>query len=459
MNWHGLQFDVSNIPPLNQNFWPMAAILRAHQKSARANGAKEIAIGIEKPDEQHSVYRMLIHSSSLFASCDQAIVERVVKFLLWMKGGYKIVLYGDEKLGDFLKVQYLPFGQRGFDAAFMTDVYGQKLVVRNRKLTEIAPEKTKTFTAGGNVTGCHVGLHVGLGTRNCAAVIDGKAEYSDEVRWDPAEHDDIQYIYRGVADSIREAAAYLPRVDSIGISARGIYVANQCRRSALFDKVPPVIFDQEGRDLFERAAAEFGAPVAVYGDGQVAALAGSMSIRENNVLGVAMGSTESAGYVTPHGHLNTWLSELGQAPVDLCPLAETDSWSGGRGVGSLYFSQQGAINLAKAAKITFPEGSKGPEKLEHLQKLLEKGHPGARQVFESIGMYWGHTVALYRHFYRMRHVLMLGRTLSGKGGEVILETARRVMREEYPDTERNVTLHLPDERTRRVGQTVAAAAL
>ena len=51
----------------------------------------------------------------------------------------------------------------------------------------------------------------------------------------------------------------------------------------------------------------------------------------------------------------------------------------------------------------------------------------------------------------------MGRVVSGKGGDILLETAKQVLAAEYPDLK--INLSLPTEKTRRVGQSVAAASL
>src|SRR5271170_505823 len=83
----------------------------------------------------------------------------------------------------------------------------------------------------------------------------------------------------------------------------------------------------------------------------------------------------------------------------------------------------------------------------------------ARRIFETIGCYAGYGVAHYADFYKLRHVLILGRVTSGEGGAIILSRAQEVLRTEFPELAENVALHLPDESSRRVGQAVAAASL
>jgi hypothetical protein len=55
--------------------------------------------------------------------------------------------------------------------------------------------------------------------------------------------------------------------------------------------------------------------------------------------------------------------------------------------------------------------------------------------------------------------MLMGRVVSGEGGNVILDIARKVLREEFADLSRKVEVTLPNEASRRVGQAVAAASL
>jgi predicted NBD/HSP70 family sugar kinase len=122
-----------------------------------------------------------------------------------------------------------------------------------------------------------------------------------------------------------------------------------------------------------------------------------------------------------------------------------------------YFSQDGVIKLAEAAGIPL-EGTDPPaQKLKNVQALMEKGDSRAAEVYRSIGVYLGHTAALYYEFYKMKNILLMGRAVSGQGGDIILSEARRVLSEDYPDLSINISL--PDEKMRRVGQAVAAASL
>jgi hypothetical protein len=76
-----------------------------------------------------------------------------------------------------------------------------------------------------------------------------------------------------------------------------------------------------------------------------------------------------------------------------------------------------------------------------------------------MGYYLGYAIAHYADFYELRHVLILGRCTSGKGGQLLLDSANAVIGSEFPERAQMLNIQLPDERSRRVGQSVAAAGL
>jgi len=258
--------------------------------------------------------------------------------------------------------------------------------------------------------------------------------------------------------ALRSAQAKMPRLDAIGGSSAGIYVNNRPMVASLFRGIPADQFDQI-KTMFLRIRDEFGVPLEVVNDGDVTALAGSMSLEDNEVLGVALGSSEAVGYVDHAGHITGWLNELAFAPVDYNPAAPVDEWSGDHGVGALYFSQQCVFRLAPKAGLDLPSGVPDADRLKFVQKFLEEGHPGAVKIWQSIGVYLGYAIAHYADFYDLRHVLILGRVTSGQGGPLILENAYHVLQTEFPDLAARVKIQLPDEKSRRVGQSIAAASL
>jgi len=254
------------------------------------------------------------------------------------------------------------------------------------------------------------------------------------------------------------AAEKLPRVDAIGGSSAGVIINNRPMVASLFRGIPKERFG-EVHDLFLRIRDEMGVPLEIVNDGEVSALAGSMSLEENAVLGIAFGSSLAAGYVTPQGNITNWLNEMAFAPIDYNPDAPVDEWSGDRGVGASYMSQQCVFRLAPRAGIEIPADLSLAQKLKFVQQQLEAGHSGAERIWQSIGVHLGYAIAHYADFYDLEHILVLGRVTSGAGGPILLDMAERVLKAEFPHYAETIHVELPDELSRRLGQSIAAASL
>lgn len=251
----------------------------------------------------------------------------------------------------------------------------------------------------------------------------------------------------------------MPRVDGIGVSSAGVTVDNKMMVASLFIKVDKRKHGDFLKNIYINAAKEIGnVPLVVANDGDVTALAGSIDLNDNCVLGIAMGTSEAVGYINREGGLNGWLSELAFVPVDFNPQAMQDEWSGDRGVGCKYFSQDAVIKLAESGGHVFEENATPAEKLKEIQALMEQDNALARQIYEDIGVYLGYTLPFYLRFYEVKHVLLLGRVTAGKGGAVLLESCKRTIAEEFPAL-KGLDISLPDEKNRRVGQSIAAASL
>ena len=264
----------------------------------------------------------------------------------------------------------------------------------------------------------------------------------------------------GALLSLVRAAAHLPRVDAIGGSAAGVYVRNEVRVSSLFRGVAPELFERQVRRMFFTLQERWGGvPFEVANDGEVTALAGAMSLGDGAVLGIAMGTSLAAGYVTTGGGITPWLNELAFAPVDYHAAAPRDEWSGDPGCGVQYFSQQAVGRLAQAAGFDFAADTPLPEKLIRVQSAMAVGDTRARAVYESIGTSFGYAIAHFADFYELRHVLAMGRVTSGAGGDHIMARARAVLRTEFPALAEKIRLHTPSEKDKRHGQAVAAASL
>jgi predicted NBD/HSP70 family sugar kinase len=177
------------------------------------------------------------------------------------------------------------------------------------------------------------------------------------------------------------------------------------------------------------------------------------------VLGIALGSSQAGGYVNAQGNITGWLNELAFAPVDYRTNAPADEWSGDIGCGVQYFSQVAAHRVASSAGMTFEPGLGLPERLVALQQKMQADDTLAAQIYETLGCYLGYGLAHYAEFYDLKHVLILGRVTTGRGGEILLHKAVEVLRTEFPQVAESVCISLPDEANRRIGQSIAAASL
>ncbi len=451
-------------PPLDPGFLPAALWNRAFLgRVAASGGGRRFGVALEQPGGEVSVYRTAIlpESDPDAGELNFRYVERLVKFLLWQRGGCRVRLGGDAGLAAAIASLYAPGGAREFDFAFMGEkAYRRPFEVAGVPFEELPAPRESARPVGGHLDGCRIGFDLGGSDRKAAAVIDGQVVFSEEVVWDPYFQSDPRYHREGIRDSLRRAAAHLPRVDAIGGSAAGVYVDNEVRVASLFRGVPEEVFEREVRRMFFDLQEEWGGvPFVIVNDGDVTALAGSMATGDTGVLGVAMGTSEAAGFVTPEGHITPWLNELAFAPIDFQEHAPADEWSGGRGVGAQYLSQQAVGRLAPAAGFAFPPDTPLPEQLKAVQEAMESGHPGAARVFETIGRYFGYAVAHYADYYEIRQILALGRVTSGAGGECLLREARQVLATEFPELAESIQFRQPGEQEKRHGQAIAAASL
>lgn len=448
---------------LDPGFRPAVLANRTFRKAARDSGnPKPLILALERGDGTVSRYEtVILPENHPQAEANNFYAERLVKFLLWQRGGCKVYVGGSEQVGKYLADCYREGGLRAFDAKFMGEqVYEKPFEVICCTAAQTPPAKESASPLGRHLEGCRIGFDLGASDRKVSAVIDGEPVYSEEVVWEPRKNTDPAYHYNEVMTAIKTAASKMPRVDAIGGSSAGVYINNHAMVASLFRGIPKDRF-HEVKDMFIRIGEEMGVPLVIVNDGEVTALAGSMSLEDNGVLGIALGSSEAGGYVTLDGNITSWLNELAFCPIDYNPDAPTDEWSGDFGVGARYFSQQCVFRLADGAGITLPdgEGVTDAERLKAAQDALHSGHEGAHKIWESMGVYMGYALAHYAEFYELRHVLILGRCTSGDGGDIIMEHALKVLRQEFPEIAESVNIQLPDEKSRRVGQSIAAASL
>ena len=451
----GINIDIRNIPELDPGFIPLHRFNQAFLAEAK----KPVGIAVERANGEMAAVETFIYGTPAMHEADCYYINRLVKTILWMKGGFRIYVRGDEGIYAYLKQAYSAGGCQAFDWDFMASIFEHPFeVVMTDKLPE---SKDAPKAIGGHMTGCRIGFDAGGSDRKVSAVIDGEAVYSEEVVWFPKINSDPDYHYEGIVAALKSAASHLPRVDAVGVSSAGIFINNRTMSASLFLKVPKDLYDSKVKDIYIRAITDtFGSvPYCVVNDGDVTALAGAMSLKTNSVLGIAMGTSEAVGFVDARGLITGWLNELAFVPVDANPEAMEDEWSHDIGCGVKYFSQDSVIKLAPRAGIALEEGLSPAEKLKVVQKLMEADDDRAAAVYRSIGVYLAHTLAYYYSLYECHHVLLLGRVMSGKGGDLIIATCRKVLADEYPEVAGALSLALPDEYFRRVGQSAVAASL
>ena len=455
MQYLGISYEMKHAPKLDPGFIPFGVWCDAY----RAQATQPIAIAVERNDGNISVRHTYIHGSEEMAAADYRYVERYVKFLLWSIGGFRVYVCGCSHLARRLQSAYSADGQRSFDYDFFQKLYERELEIIDLPLDQCPAPNETPKPIGGHLDGCRIGFDAGGSDRKVSAVIDGECVYSEEVVWHPKKNPDPNYQYEGILDSFRTAASKMPRVDAIGVSSAGVFIGNAPMISSIFYCVPRERWE-EVKTVFDRAAAQIGdVPIVVANDGDVSALAGAMGMNVGSIMGMAMGTSEAVGYVDKDKNVLGWINELAFAPVDLLEDALEDEWSRDRGVGCKYFSQDAVIKLAPRAGIELDETLSPAEKLKVVQALMEQDDPRAQAIFESIGAYLAYAAVQYSHFYDLHYLMMLGRVMSGRGGDTILAVCQQILADEFPALASKLQVMLPDEKTRRVGQSVAAASL
>ena len=447
--------------PLDPDFVPAIMWNRAYQKKVSEVGGIQLFIGLTRSDG--CVFRFdtqIIDPEKSDLDLTVKYIERIVKFLLWQRGGSRL-MFSNKVIADKIGEIYSPSGKRAFDYK----IIGEKIYSSGIESVYCSPDsfpvaKDAASPLGRNLDGCRIGFDLGGSDRKCAAVVDGKVVFSEEIEWDPYFQKDYKYHYEGIMDSLKRAADHLPRVDAIGGSAAGVYVNNEVRVASLFRGLDEDTFEKHARRIFLNIKKEWNdIPFDIVNDGDVSALAGSMFFDDNALLGVAMGTSFAVGYVDGEGRIAPWLNELAFAPVDHRDNGPVEEWSGDEGCGAQYFSQQAVARLAPMAGIELPQNMPFPEQLKEVQKLMAEDDERARKIYETIGICFGYEIAYYCDFFEIKSLLIMGRVTSGKGGEIILEKAREVLDIEFPELSKTIAFRIPDEKNKRHGQAIAAASL
>ncbi len=450
-------------PELDPNFRPAILAQKAFLNAASSTDSiQKIHLVLKRPDgSAYKFQTCILDSSEPHSIHNFFFLERFIKVLLWSRGSAKIYCTAPQSLCDQLNHHYRdhPVGQ--WDADMMgRRIFEESFEIIHCKESDLPEENSQAANLGRHLKGCRIGFDLGGSDRKIAALIDGKTVFSEEIIWDPIPQSDPQWHYDNIMDTLKLAASKLPRVDAIGGSAAGVYVNNRVKVASLFRGVSEELFNSRVKDIFlELKHAWNDIPFEVVNDGEVTALAGSMNLNQNSVLGIAMGTNQAAGFVTPDGQITPWLNELAFVPVDFHPNAPKDEWSGDVGCGVQYFSQQAVARLIPKAGIDVPQGMPFPEQLIVVQNLMANNDPKAAAIYKTMGVYLGYALAQYSQIYEYEHLLMLGRVMTGTGADLMIEKAKEVLATEFQDLSNKIQFHIPDEKQKRHGQAMAAASL
>jgi len=404
----------------------------------------------------------------------------LIQEMIWQRSASSLILFGPEKMTKALKTMFSIGGAYEFEAKSMPNVCGtpdKPFEVTIAEKAEDLPEaKDAPQVCGTNANGCRLAFDLGKSDIKTVAVKDNEVLDSKETEWD-VTNVDPDYHFDAILKAMKETAAKLPKIEAIGGSATGTISAdNEATWCDIFPNVPPDVYKAKVTDIFKRLAHEMapGVPLKVINDGEVTALAAFQKIKAGNVMGISMGSSEGGGYANADGNLLGWINELCYIRLDMNPRAPTDPWSKGAhtGLSHMYLGQRGATKLAhKVCEV--PDNYKYPhpdmctiKHEDHAQclKLIQKAmadpekEKEVTKLYETVGVYLGYALAQYCEFYKIDHVMILGRVSKGKGGDVMLDTAKKVLTEEFPEFA-GMQFHTADDHFKAVGQCIAAAAL
>ena len=364
-------------PLLDPDFIPASLWNKAYlQLVDSVDGSQPIRIAVERPDGTAWTYdTKILPETHDGADLTWRYCERLVKFLLWAWGGSRLRIAGAPYIVAKLKETYSANGTRNFDYNFIgQSCFNEPFQINNAEFDELKSSFTEGGKSANPLKGNRIGFDLGGSDRKCAAIIDGKVIFSEEIKWSPYFESDPEYHCSGIADSIRRAAAHLPHVDAIGGSAAGIYINNEPCIGSLYRGISREDFDRKIRSVFKDLQKEWNnVPFEVANDGDVTAIAGAMAINDCAVLGISMGTSLASGYIDEQNNIKGWLNELAFVPVDYRTDAPADEWSGDIGCGVQYFSQQAVGRLIPASGLEIEKTLGLPEKLEAVQEKMKQG--------------------------------------------------------------------------------------
>merc|ERR1740130_1471260 len=326
------------------------------------------------------------------------------------------------------------------------------------KPEELPAAKDTPQTCGKNANGNRLAFDLGKSDIKTVAVKDGEVLDSMETEWDVTAVDP-QYHYDAILAAMRGTierakAKGFGEIQAVGGSATGtVSGANEATWCDIFPNVPADVYKAKVVDIFIRMAKEVAGdvPLKVINDGEVTALAAVQKLGgKGKILGISMGSSEGGGYANADGNLMGWINEMCYIRLDLNPKAPTDPWTKGAhtGISHMYLGQRGATKLAHRGGVKVPDNLKFPHKdmctirhenHAHCLKLIQEAmkdpeqEEKVKEIYETVGVYLGYALAQYCEFYPIDHVMILGRVSKGKGGDLMLDVAKKVLEDEFPE--------------------------
>jgi glutamine synthetase len=468
------------VPPLDTSFVPWVLMKKKYLEAVKDSPHK-LTWALPRADGCGSYSLPVFEDGSPDAMASIYVAGVCIQEMIWQRSAMSLLLNGPPKIVNGVKSMFSPGGMYEFEIKSMPNVCGKPdkpFKVSVVKSADKMPEnKDSPQECGKDAKGCRLAFDLGKSDVKTVAVKDNEVLYSKETEWD-VTNPDPDYHFKVVTDALNLAKEKLPQVDAIGGSATGtISAENHATWCDIFPNVPPAVYKAKVIDIFIRmadhVAGKKGVPLKVINDGEVTALAAVQKLKKGSIMGISMGSSEGGGYANADGNLLGWINELCYIRLDMNPDAPDDPWTKGNhtGLSHMYLGQRGATKLAHKCGIKVPENMQYPHPdmctikhedhakcLKLIQEDMKKDPKKTGKIYETVGIYLGYALAQYQEFYDIEHVLILGRLSKGDGGDMMLNTAKKVLKEEFPDL-KQPEFHTADDHFKAVGQCIAAAAL
>jgi len=462
---------------LDPNFISGAREIQAYRRLVAEAGdrARNVGFAVHQVNDIVSRfdYKALPGYDARTRKVNNQIGERLFKYILWQRGGWKAEIGGSRNLAQHIMEEYGEDGEHSWDAEFMGNgVFKRPFEIKERGFSQLPESNERYQKIGGHYGGCRIGIDLGNSDYKLSAVIDGKevfrAESSDlGLEWDPNSATDVNYMIEKINEGIAAAATFLPRIDAIGISTAGIVVDNEYKLGSLIKDLPSEAIEYIPT-IFREVQSKWGVPLVVRNDGDVSALGAAESLGLDTCIGLAGGSSVAAAAIF-NGQLNSWFHELAFPGMDFHPFARLQyKWdSDERGAAECYLPQLALPFLVQQAGLTDVLDLKMDETDKNILRpalieLIGMAEEGKDQrvinVFEQYGKYYGHFVAMAGMMYdNMHDAFLFGKVTEGAAGDIAVPFANAVLNVEFPELE--MKLHVADSESRATGQAYAAAGL